>query len=77
MASLHQRLYGPTVLSDERVVELDCRESSDEKVELLWSPDTTNTYIRHSRKQYGLTRVILVPNEKARDAFVHPYCYYN
>jgi len=55
------------------LVELDCRENSDEKVQLFWQPVTKRTYIRLTTASDVSTRQ--VPNEEARHAFMHPYVY--
>ena len=60
---------------ERNLVELDRRENSDESVELLWSVNTNQIYIRLTDKHADVSRLVLVPNEKARDAFNHPYVY--
>lgn len=58
-------------------VELDRREDATESCTLLWNPSKNTIYIMLTDKQYSVSRVYLVPNEKARHAFIHPHCYKN
>jgi len=55
------------------LVELDCRENSDEKVQLFWQPITKHVYVRITTQSEITTA--RVPNDEARHAFNHPYCY--
>lgn len=56
-----------------QLVELDCREDSDHKVQLFYQPITSRVYIRVTTSSEVSTHP--VPNEEARHAFDHPYCY--
>jgi len=70
MTDLQRLLTKPTTGT---LVELDCRENSDEKVQLFWQPVTGRTYIRITSASDVVTR--RVPNDEARQAFQHPWCY--
>jgi hypothetical protein len=56
------------------LVELDCREDSDHKVQLFWQPVTKRVFIRIT-ETVGEIITRQVPNDEARHAFLHPYVY--
>jgi hypothetical protein len=68
--TLSEQIANPSVTT---MVELDCREDSDHKVQLFWQPVTKRVFIRITTASEVITR--RVPNDEARHAFIHPYCY--
>lgn len=55
--------------------ELDCREDSDHKVELLWSRVKCEIYLRITEKARAASKICIIPNQEARHAFLHPFLY--
>lgn len=68
--TLQQLITTPTTGT---LVELDCRQNSHEKVQLFWQPVTSKVFIRITTDSDIHTRP--VPNDEAREAFIHPWSY--
>jgi hypothetical protein len=59
----------------QRIRELAERASSVMRVRLLWRQGTTVVWVEVSSPESDQVLAILVPPERALDAFHHPYAY--
>lgn len=55
--------------------ELAKRRSSNLEVTLLWNRQSRRTWITVRDLSNGSESAVIVPNERALDAFEHPYVY--
>jgi len=59
----------------KHILVLDEREDADHKVEILYSRATCRIILNLTEKATPTLTSCYIPNDKARDAFLHPYCY--
>jgi hypothetical protein len=62
-------------IPDAGVVELDSRREDAIEVTMVWRPERDSIEIGVNDTRTGEAIVIEPPNEKALDAFHHPYAY--
>jgi hypothetical protein len=70
-----QRTRGERALTPLRTRELAERSSSGTRVRLLWRQGTRQVWVEVRERGTGQALAILVPPERALDAFHHPFAY--